>query len=241
MIWMKGRKVRLGTLILAVFLMASLMLALPGCFGGDPSVEELWQKSQEADKDINSFHMEVAILYENTKFGGGQIQTYTYDVNGNNVHATGAIFGTSFSEIIVVGGKEYSRMAGGQEWTEQAVSFDRQSVSDQVESFAALPSIASSSQNLGVENLGGSEVYHLNFSLSAQELGELFKNVQPSQLSSSTGGEVDVWVEKETNYRVKYEALVRNALIDDPVGYGDIRLTINITNINQPINITAPI
>ena len=233
-------KSRWAVCILATLLFASVLLAIPGCFGGEASVEEIWEKSQEADNSINSYHMEIAIYYENTDLGGGQIQTYTYDVNGNNVHATGSIFGQSFSEIIVVGGKQYSRMMGEEEWTEQAATIDPQTVSENLGGFADLPAIATTAENLGVETVDGVEVYHLAFSLDPEDVAGLFQSVDASQLTANAGGNVDVWVEKDTDYRIKYEALVRNVLITQQIGYGDTRLAINITNINEPININPP-
>lgn len=237
---MKKSRSRWAVSILAMLLFASLLVAFPGCFGGEPGVEEIWENSQEADNNINSYHMEIAILYENTDLGGGQIQTFTYDVNGNNVHATGSIFGQSFSEIIVVGGKQYSRTMGQEEWTEQAVTVNPQAVSENLGGFADLPAIATSSENLGLETVDGQEVYHLAFTLDPEDVAGLFGSVDPAQLSANAGGNVDVWVEKDTDYRIKYEALVRNVLITQQIGYGDTHLIINITNINEPVNINPP-
>jgi hypothetical protein len=238
---MNGRRTRLGVCLLVLLLAAGMLVAFPGCGGGVPSVEELWENSQEAEKDINSLHMEISISYENTKFGGGQIQTTSINVSGDNVQASSALFGQSFSELIVVGGKQYTRTMGSEEWTEQAATVNRQTVTEQVESFANLPAVASSSENLGLEILNGEEVYHLSFTIAPDEVRSLFPSAQASQLAMNAGGEVDVWVQKETNYRVKYEALVKNANITEQIGYGDIRVTTTITSINEPIAIAPPV
>jgi hypothetical protein len=238
---MKARRMRLGVCALALLLAAGMLFAFPGCFGGEPSVEEIWEKSQEAEKNITSLHMEISISYENTKFGGGQIQTTSINVSGDNVQATSALFGQSFSEVIVVNGVQYTRTMGSEEWTEQAATISRETVTQQVEGFADLPSVASTSENLGVETLNGVEVYHLHFVLTPDEVKSLFKSVEASQLAANAGGEVDVWVEKESGYRVKYEALVKNANITEQIGYGDIRVVTTITSINEPIAITPPV
>lgn len=65
--------------------------------------------------------------------------------------------------------------------------------------------------------------------------------MQASQLTSNAGGEVDVWVEEETSFRLKYEALIRNANITEQIGFGDIRVTATITSINEPISIAPPV
>jgi len=238
---MNGRKMRLGACMLAMLLAVGMLVTFPGCFGGEPGVEELWENSQKAEENINSLHMEIAIYYENTKFGGGQIQTTSINVSGDNVQASSALFGQSFSELIVVNGTQYTRTMGSEEWTEQAATVDRQTVTEQVAGFADLPNIASSSENLGVETLDGQEVYHLVFTLTPDEVKSLFKTVQPSQLAANAGGQVDVWVQKDTDYRVKYEALVKNASITEQIGYGDIRVVTTITSINEPIAIAPPV
>ena len=163
---MNRRKTRSAICFVSVLLVVGMLFAFPGCFGGEPSVEEIWEKSEEAENNINSLHMEIAIYYENTQFGGGQIQTTSINVSGDNVQANSALFGQSFSEIIVVGGKQYTRTMGSEEWTEQTATINRQTVTEQVEGFADLPNMASTSENLGVESLDGKEVYHLSFTLS---------------------------------------------------------------------------
>ena len=238
---MNGRMSRFYVCMLAMLLVAGMMVTFPGCFGGEPGVDELWEKSQEAEEDINSLHMEIAIYYENTKFGGGQIQTTSINVSGDNVQASSSLFGQSFSELIVVGGKQYTRVMGSEQWTEEAASVNRKTVTQQVEGFVNLPATASSSENLGVESLDGQEVYHLTFTLTPDEVKSLFKNVEASQLAANAGGQVDVWVQKETNYRVKYESLVKNASITEQIGYGDIRIVTTITSINEPISIAPPV
>ncbi len=217
-----------------------LLTAFPGCGKGEPTLEEIWEKSAEAQENITSLHMEIAVFYQNTKFGSGQIQTYTVDVSGNNVHLQNSIFGHTFSEVVVVGGKQYSRAMGSEKWQEQPVSLSAQSATEQVRGFADLPSVASTRENKGLEKIGGKEAYHLYFGLSPGEIPNLFSKVPVSQLSAATGADVDVWVEKDTYYRIKYEAVIRNVLIEEKIGNGDVRIVTNITQINQPININPP-
>lgn len=221
-------------------LLCFLLLAFPGCGKGEPSLEEIWDNSVKAQENITSLHMEIAIFYQNTKFGSGQIQTYTVDVSGNNVHLQNSIFGHTFSEVIVVGGKQYSRAMGEKKWQEQPVSLTAQSATEQVRGLANLPSVASTKESKGLEKVGGKDTYHLYFGLAPGEIPSLFSNVPVSQLSAASGADVDVWVEKDTYYRIKYEAVIRNVLIEEKIGYGDVRIVTNITEINQPISITPP-
>ena len=218
----------------------SLLAALPGCGKGEPTLEEIWEKSMEAQDNITSLHMEIAIFYQNTKFGSGQIQTYTVDVSGNNVHLQNSIFGHTFSEVIVVGGKQYSRAMGEKKWQEQPVSLTAQSATEQVRGFSDLPTVASTKESKGLEKVGGKDCYHLYFGLAPGEISKVFSSVPVSSLSAAAGADIDVWVEKETNYRIKYEALIRNVLIEEKIGYGDVRIVTTITEINQPISISPP-
>ena len=48
-------------------------------------------------------------------------------------------------------------------------------------------------------------------------------------------------MEEETSFRLKYEALIRNANITEQIGFGDIRVTATITSINEPISIAPPV
>jgi hypothetical protein len=238
---MSGKYVRFGMLILAVCLAAGLLAAIPGCFGGEPGVDEIWKKSQGADSRITSQHMDIAIYYQNTKYGSGQIQTMSIDASGNNIHAQNVLFGQSFSEVIRVGDKQYSRLMGSDKWTGEPASISIQTVTGQTEGFSNLPTTSTSQENLGVEMVNGVEAYHLSFALAPENVSSLFTNVSASQLSANAGGNVDVWVDKKDFYKLKYEALIRNALITNEIGYGDIRIVTSITEINKPISITPPV
>ncbi len=215
-------------------------LSLQACAGGANGIEELWQRSLEAEQGIASMHMEVFIDYENTGSGAGQIQASVIDINGDDVHASSALFGQSFSELIIIGGRQYSLTKGSGEWMQQAATMDRQSFTRRIDGLAALPSMASSARNLGQEELDGEEVYHLSFTLSPDAVKDLYRDLQASQLAENSGGDIDVWVRKDTGYRVKYETLIRNAGITQQIGCGDMRETISITRINEPVEITLP-
>jgi hypothetical protein len=238
---MKARYLRYSVVALSILLAAGLMMVVvSGCGGGEMSIEEIWEKSEEADQSVTSLHMEVNIYYQNTQYGGGLIQNTSIDVSGDNVHAQSSIFGQSFSEVIRVGGQQYSRYLGSDEWAEEPVSISAESVTSQISQFSTLPSVASSSENTGEENVGGVQTYHLSFTLSPQTVSSLFTDVPAEQLSANSGGTVDVWIDTGNFYKVKYEALISNVLITEEIGYGDVRIETTITNINQPITITPP-
>lgn len=238
---MKKRSTRIAMSVLVALVTAGALLALPGCNDGEPDIGGIWSSSAEAERGIDALHMVISIYYQNTKYGSGQIQTTTIDVSGNDVHASSALFGQDFSEVFVVGGTQYTKIMGEEQWTQQPATLDRSQVTQQLEGFANLPDVASSQENVGVENIGGVEAWRLSFTLAPDEVSTLFSNVPASQLSANGGGNVDVWVDRKENYKVRYEALIRNALITEEIGYGDIRIVVAITDINQPISITPPL
>lgn len=234
---MKGNKVIIGILTLAMI--GAMLVFLPGCGGGEPSVNEIWERSAEAEADINSWHMDIYIYYDNTQFGSGLIETTSIDVSGDNYHYQRSIFGQSFTEIIKVGGKTYVLSTDTGEWTEQAASVDTSP--GQVGQFSNLPSQSSSQENLGVEAVNGVQAYHLVFNLGPENVSSLFPDVPAGQLSANAGGKVDVWVDEEDYYKVKYEASISNVQITDQIGYGGLRIVVDFSSINQPISITPPV
>jgi hypothetical protein len=237
---MNGKYKLAGISLIMVATVALLLASAAGC-GGPKSVEEIWKKSLEAQKNITSMHMNVSLYYQNTKYGSGLIQTTSIDVNGENGHLQTTLFGLEFSEVFVVDGKQYSKAAGSDKWTEGSVTQPVQNASQQMEQFSNLPSLATSQENLGVEKIGGVEAYHLSFQVPPQSVGTLFPNVPVSQLSANAGAKVEVWIDKDKYYEVKYEALISNVSITDKIGNGDVRIVSEITEINKPIVISPPI
>jgi hypothetical protein len=224
----------------AILLGVTLLVAIPGC-GGTPSIEEIWQKSQEAEESITSKHYIVNIYYQDTEFGSGLVETTVIDVSGENGHVQRTLFGQDFSEYILVDGKQYSRVMGSDEWTVETALIGIDTATQQIRDLADLPSLASSQENLGLETVSGMEVYHLVFELPPQNVAAAFPSVSASELAANQGATVDVWIDENDFYKVKYQALIKNKLITEQVGYGNMLVLIDITDINEPISITPPV
>ncbi|OFW66284.1 MAG: hypothetical protein A2V52_07580 [Actinobacteria bacterium RBG_19FT_COMBO_54_7] len=236
---------RIGVLLLAVLIASSVLAALlSGCGGGTQadkmSIEEVWSRAGNTEKKVNSEHMEMAIYYENTKYGGGQMQSLIIDISGDDFHLQNLLFGTVVSEDIRVNGKSYSKQAGKNAWTEvQAVASDN-STSEVISQFLQLPAMASSQERLGKEMLGDLETQHYRFILSPEAAVNMFPPTPPADFSSTSGGEVDVWITTDDFNMVRYELVIRNVKITDEIGTGDIRFLVNIRDINKPIDIKPP-
>lgn len=239
---MNSSHLRMMVGMLVVLMVAGALAVLPGCGGESlPSVDELWDRMQKAKENINSMHMEVSFYYQNTKFGSGLTETYVYDFSGENFKEQHAVFGKTFSEVVVVGGVMYTRLMGEEAWNQQAAPQGQPDYSQQIAGFARLPEIATSKENLGLENLkGGIEAYHVTFSVNTADLMTLFPRVDSARLSASTGAKIDFWIEKDTYYPLMYEAVIGNYQFTDPIGYGDLRIVNSMSNINQPVTINPP-
>jgi outer membrane lipoprotein-sorting protein len=237
---MNARKGRTAAIFLAILLAASCLLIIPGC-GGQKSVGDIWQDMLKADKTIKSMHMNITMSYENTKFGSGQIEGTSVDISGDDVHMQKYLFGQDFAEVIKVNGRQYSRTMGSDKWTEVSVTVNAQSAVDENGQLSNLPSLSSASENQGVVTLDGTSAYHLAFTIPPENVNSVFSSVPAAELTANSGAKVDVWIDKDKFYTLKYEAVINNVLITDQIGYADRRIVNTVSQINEAITITAPI
>jgi hypothetical protein len=226
-----------------------LLLAVAvGCGGGtqgteaagELSMDEMWAKAQEADSGIESWHMEIASYYENTQYGSGQIQSIIIDVNGEDIHEQDLLLGQVYFEYKRVGDKQYNKDMENGTWTEVPAEQDATSASEYTSQFLELPSMAASQEHLGTETLDEEEAEHFHFTLSSDGVKEMFSSQPSFDFSQNTGGDVDVWIDSDEFYLIRYELVIRNAIIPEKIGNGDIRFVVSIRDINEPIEITPP-
>ncbi len=241
----KGRltviSVFMFTLFLAVFTLGCGGSADGGEKAGELSIEELWARAQEADTAIDSWHMEIASYYENTQYGSGQIQSIIIDVNGEDLHEQDLLLGQVYFEYIRVGDKQYIKDMDSGAWSEAPAEQMSTDTSEYTSQFLELPSIAATQEHVGSETIEETEAERFHFTLGSEGVNEMF-SAQPSfDLSESTGGEVDVWIDSDEYYMVRYELVIRNAIIPEKIGHGDIRFVVGIRDINQPIEIAPPV
>jgi hypothetical protein len=234
---------RIYGLILAAVMAAGLVAAAAGCGGGTAaskmSVEDVWSRAGDSEKTVNSEHMEIAIYYENTKFGSGQMQSLIIDVSGKDFHLQNLLFGSVVSEDIQVGGTHYAKDMGKNTWSTSAAQPDT-STAEVNSQFLELPSIADSYEKVGTEMLGEVQTEHYRFKLSPQAAVQMFPPTPPADFSSTTGGDVDVWITSKDFNMVRYELVIRNVKITDQIGNGDVRFLVNVSKINEPIDIAPP-
>ncbi len=235
-----------------LFLLSTMLLILTlavGCGGkgdraenvGDVTVEELWAKAQEADNEIRSWHMEIASYYENTQYGSGQIQSIIMDVNGDDVHEQDLLLGQVYSEYMRVGGKQYNRDMATGVWEEVPAEVGSGSAKEYSSQFLELPSLAASQSYLGREEVGGSEAERFHFTLDPEAVKAMFATQPSFDFSQNAGGEVGVWIDSDEYYLLRYEILIRNVIIPEKIGKGDIRFVVNISRVNEAVEIEPPL
>lgn len=235
---------------MAIVVALPLILASAAGCGGETgggkeaselSIEELWARAEEADTAIESWHMEIASYYENTQYGSGQIQSIIIDVDGDDLHEQDLLLGQVYFEYMRVGGKQYSKDMASGTWSE--VASDQSPAADASEytsQFLELPSLADTQEHLGRETVEDDEAERFRFTLSQESVKGMF-SAQPSfDFSENSGGEVDVWIDSDEYYLVRYELVIRNVIIPEKIGRGDIRFVVSIRDINQPVEITPP-
>ncbi|NPV58520.1 MAG: hypothetical protein HPY75_02510 [Actinobacteria bacterium] len=247
----RGRYTFQVTALLSITLVLAVVLSLVsvGCGGGEGAakgagemtIEELWAAAQEADNDIHSWHMEIASYYERTQYGGGQIQSIIIDVNGEDVHEQDLLLGQVYFEYKRVGGKQYNKDMASGTWKEVPANATNDVAKEYSSKFLELPSLAESQTHVGTEVIGGSEAERFRFNLDPEAVKTMFSGQPSFDFSNNSGGEVEVWIDSDEYYLLRYEMLIRDVIIPEKIGNGDIRFVVNISRINEPVEIEAPI
>lgn len=232
---------------LAVLTAAFMLLPFAaGCGGGKvkeetTDIDEIWGEIDQANRNINSVHREIAIYYENTKYGGGPVQSMITDSNGEDVHEQILLFGQVVSETIYVNGRQYDKDIETNKWKETPVTPLDEISDEYTPQLLDQLSEASSKVNMGAETIGDTLTEHWRFSLGPEFAMAMFTSMPSSDFSQNTGSEVNLWIGDGSYYIIKCEMVIRNVLITNEIGDGDLRFVLNFSEINEPIVISPPI
>lgn len=242
------RKGRVLALVFPALVLAVVLVSFAACGCGekeeraeDLSIEEVWQRVKEAHDSARSFHMEIAGYYLNTGYGSGQIQSIILDVDGENLHERDLIFGQVYAEYIRVDGKVYSKDVGTGQWQEMAVEETGITAETYTSRFLDLPAVASSAEYVGEEKVNQRRTWHYRFTLDSSTVADLLAGDSSYDFSRNEGGVVDAWVDAETFHLARYQLEVKNVVISQQIGQGDVRFVIDITGVNEPVDITPPL
>jgi hypothetical protein len=235
-------------LVLALPALASALF-LAGCGGsGVPSeARTLVDKAQRAGDEITSYHKELVIFFESPGMTAAKTEELIVDVNGGDVSVKDTFFdqetdeGTVVQETTRVGEKQWTKDPAGGGWVEEEPTLDEEAIASYTPRVSDFLSNSSSVEDLGEESVNGTAAFHLRFELSPEDVTALLPNIPPSNLEASTGGQVDLWIDADTDYPMKYEIVYRNVTVGEGYSDLDVRIVIDVTNIGQSIEITPPV
>jgi hypothetical protein len=150
--------------------------------------------------------------------------------------------GTAIQEIVRSGDRQWSRdLSGGGGWSEEEATLDEEAAAIYTAHISEYVSNSVSARLLGDEQTGGVQASHLVFELSPENVSRLLTDIPPSSLEESSGGQVDIWIDVATYHPVRYEMIYRNVALGTGYEGVDVHIVIDITAINQPVEITPPL
>ncbi len=243
-------KVSLRLLPVVVLLLGSTAcLVVAGCGGngGISDVESLVAKAQDAGEAIDSYHMVLSMSFEGAEAGQVKTEELVIDIAGDDVILKDTFYdpetgeGTVIQEAIRIGDKQWGRDLTGGGWVEERATLDEETATSYTSHISDFISNSVSAQMLGEEEMNGVNAVHLRFELSPENVSSLLTDIPQSSLETSTGGQVDIWVDAASYYPVKYEMVFRNVTLGSGYNDVDVRITIDITDINGPLEISPPI
>lgn len=244
---MVSRDLRTLIIVTVSVLFVPALLAA-GCGGSTPqtaeelSGEEVWARTRQAQESLRSWHMEVASYYENTAYGSGQIQTMIIDVNGDRMREQDLMLGQVYSDTVRIGDRYFAKDLKSGSWKEMEVAAEEAATGSEAggytSRFLELPSLAEEQQDLGTEVIDERQAKHLHFRLSPASVAEMFSDRSAFDLTNNEGGEVDVWIDGEDFFILRYVLVIRGVVIPEQIGRGDVRFVVSFRDFNQDIEIT---
>lgn len=228
-----------------------MLLVSTGCGedgAGSSEVESMIKRAEEAGEQVDSYHMVLTMYIESGEADSTITEELVLEISGDDARMLDTIYdpetGESLGseEVIRVGDKQYRKNIGGDRWVEdEEATLSEEAAGGYTTYISEFLTNSISNENLGEEEVNGVTAVHLRFELSPENIRSLMTNVPASSLEGSPGGQVDIWLEKETDYPVRYELLFRGVTLGQYIESADVRIVIDITSINQPVIITAPI
>lgn len=236
---------------LALALAALVLVAfLAGCGGNAASgeVKELLAKAQDAAETIDSYRMVLTMFFEGEDAGSTKTEELAIDFCGGDINLTDTFFdpetgeGTVIQEVIRLGDMQWAWDMSSDTWIEQEPSLDEEVIEAYKPHISEVLHNSESAMVLeGEEEVNGVTASHMRFELSAENVTALLPDIPRSSLEGNTGGQLDVWLDARDHYIVKYELFFWNVAVQEGYGNVDIHIVIDITGINQPIEIASPI
>jgi len=236
--------------LLASALTAVLLIMSPAGCGGNGAlseVESLVTRAQEAGEAIESYHMVLTMSFEGAEAGRVKTEELVIDICGEDISLTDIYYdpesgeGTVIQEVVRAGDRQWGKDFSGSGWMEQQATLDEETAAVYTAHISDYLSNSIAAQKLGVEDIAGAQAVHLRFELSPENLSSLLSDIPRSSLETSTGGQVDIWIDEAAYYPLKYRMVFRNVSLGSGYEGVDVHIDIDITSINQPIEINPPV
>jgi len=246
---MRGRSFAATTAAALFVLTLSLLPTFCGCgAGSDPnSVKSLIERAEKAGEQVDSYHMVLTMYIESGELGVIKTEELVMEICGDDARMLDTIYnpdtGESLGseEVVRVGDAQFRKSIGTDQWVQEEASLSEEAAGGYTTYINEFLTNSISSENLGEEEVNGTTAVHLRFELSPENIRNLMTNIPTSSLEGSPGGQVDIWLQEDTDYPVRYELLFRGVTLGQYVQSADVRIVIEITAINQPVTITAPV
>ena len=243
---MAASKRALALALAAMFLLVFLVGG--GGNGASGEVNSLLAKAQDAAGTIDSYHMTLTMFFEGEGVGSVKTEELAIDFRGGDISLTDTFFntetgeGTVIQEVIRTGDGQWARDLSSDEWVEQQPSLDEEVIESYKPRISEVLHNSESAMVLeGGEEVNGVTASHMRFELSSENVSTLLPDIPQSNLEGNTGGQLDVWLDASQYYIVKYELLFWNVVVQQGYGNVDVHIVIDITRINQPVEINPPL
>jgi outer membrane lipoprotein-sorting protein len=229
-------------------LLLSLILLLSGCGKNSNSseMESLISRAQDAGETIDSYHMTISMSFEGAGTGEVKTEEVAVGVSGGDISLKDTYFdpetgeGTVIQEIVRAGDRQWKRDLSSGGWEEEEATLEEEAAAIYTAHISEYLSNSVSAQRLGEEEINGVQAIHLRFELSPENVSSLLTDIPQSSLEGNTGGQVDIWIDATAFHPVKYEMVFRNVTLGSGYDDVDVHITIDITGVNQPLEITPP-
>ena len=249
------RPVLIGSLVplalAAVILIPILTIA--NCGGGNEA-RKLLDEASNAAPTMNSYHMTVSSYGQNEEFGKVKAEELSADIDGENLRIKDTVFDQTgqlqaSQEIIKVGDKQYDKDVGSGAWSVGDATINQGDLLAYTNNISDFLKQSGSGKVLGEEEVNGVFAKHLVFTLTSQQVSNLAggsDSQDSASQSTSTnfnfneGGQVDIWIDTSTFFPARYEMVFKHIWVSQE-SYADVQYVVEITRVNEPLDIVAPI
>jgi LppX_LprAFG lipoprotein len=239
------------TLALAVVILVPI-LTIANC-GGGGDARKLLEETSNAVSGMNTYHMTVSSYGQSEELGKVQAEELSADIDGENIHIKDTVFDQTGNtqatqEIIQLDGKQYTKDINSDAWSVGDATINQQDLSAYTNNISDFLMKSGSGKTLGEEEANGVLARHLVYTLSSAQVSSLAggSSQDSTSQSSSTnfnfneGGQVDIWIDPSTHFPARYEMVFKHIWVSQ-TSYADVQYVVDISAVNEPINMVAPI